>query len=57
MAEIEKLEYLKNKKSFLDEIKSIPRNYLRISFGQKKEKQWTQTLINYLQYMPCHQNI
>ena len=57
MAEIEKFEYLKNKKSFLDEIKSIPRNYLRISFGQKKEKQWTQTLINYLQYKPCHQNI
>ena len=33
--EIQKFEYLENKKRFLDEIKSIFHNYLRAIFGEK----------------------
>ena len=46
--EIEKFEYLQNKKSFLDEIKNIFDSFLGaiIWFFQKKfdQKQWTQAL-------------
>ena len=37
--EIQKLEYLKNKKNFLDEIKSFFHNYLRTSIWSKKKKE------------------
>ena len=33
--EIQKLEYLKNQKTFLDEIKSTFHNYLSVTFGEK----------------------
>ena len=36
--EIRKLEYLKNKKNFLDEIKSFFHNYLRTIIWSKKKK-------------------
>ena len=34
--EIQRFKYLENEKSFLDEIKSIFHNYLRVIFGEKK---------------------
>ena len=37
-SEIQKFEYLENKKSFLDEIKSIFYNYLRAIICWKKKK-------------------
>ena len=37
--EIQKLEYLKNKKNFLDEIKSFFHNYLRTIIWSKKKKE------------------
>ena len=51
--EIRKYEFLENKKSFLDEIKSIFHNYLRavkIIFisGDKNKKKWTQALSFFL---------
>ena len=42
--EIQKFEYIKNKKSFLDEIKSIFHNHLWLSFEEKNEKKSTQAL-------------
>ena len=39
--EIQKFEYLKKEKSFLDEIKSIFHNYLRVIICRKNEKYWT----------------
>ena len=47
---IQKFEYLENEKSFLDEIKSIFRNYLRAIIWWKKEKWRTQALTT-----PIHQ--
>ena len=35
---IQKFEYLKNKKSFLDEIKSIFHSFEGLSFGKKNKK-------------------
>ena len=43
-SEIEKLKYLKNEKNFLDEVKSIFRNYLRAIFCWIKGKERTQVL-------------
>ena len=37
--EIQKLEYLKSKKNFLDEIKSFFHNYLRTIIWSKKKKE------------------
>ena len=36
--EIQEFEYLDNKKSFLDKIKSIFRNYLKVVIWWKKKK-------------------
>ena len=38
MTKIQKCEYLENKSSFLDEIKSIFHNHLRAIIWQKKKK-------------------
>ena len=45
---IQKLEFPENGKSFLDGIKSIFHNYLRVSFDVKMEKQLTQALKLYV---------
>ena len=39
--EIEKIKYLKIEKGFLDEMKSIFHNYLRVIIWWKQEKQQT----------------
>ena len=41
---IQKFEYLENKNSFLDEIKSIFYNYLRSTIWWKNKEQQTQAL-------------
>ena len=41
---IQKFEYLENKKTLLDEIKSIFHNYLKVITWWKNEKQQTQAL-------------
>ena len=40
--EIQKLEYLEEENSLLDEIKSIFHNYLRVIISRKNEKYWAQ---------------
>ena len=45
--EIQKFEYLENKKSFLDEIKTSFIVFVGLSFGEKQKfvkKYWTQAL-------------
>ena len=54
-----KFEYLKNEKSFLDEIKSIFHNYLRAKkwFGEKIEKLRRQALNSLLIKVLCNRII
>ena len=51
--ETQKFEYLKNEKSFLDEIKIFFTVFEGLSFGEKykfDKKQWTQTLTCLIKY-------
>ena len=41
---MQKIEYLENKKSFLDEMKSVSHNYLRSIIWWKNEKERRQVL-------------
>ena len=55
-----KYEYLENKKSFLDEIKSIFHNYLRavkeiFISGDKNKKERTQALSSFLIKVLCNE--
>ena len=52
-----KFEYLENKKSFLDEIKSIFQNYLRVIIWWKNEKELTQALSSFLIQILCNRMI
>ena len=51
--EIQKFEYLENKKSFWDEIKSFFHNYLKAAIWWKNEKRWTQSLSSILTKVLC----